>query len=109
MTTQESNVLIVDFRPDGSISIAAGSNARPWESLSFVAGAENLWSPTRTGVYQRDCDAGRSYAAELLRHIERHGSPFVLGHVCRAMSEELWGGVEAGFFQALAEAATSNG
>jgi len=108
MNMQGSNVVFVDFRPDASISITEESSARPWESLSFVAGADNLWSPTRTGIYQRDCDAGRSYAAELLRHIEQHGSPFLLGHVCRAISRESWGGVEAGFFQAIAEAAVRN-
>lgn len=108
MTTQGSNVLVVDFRPDGSISITAESNPRPWEVLSFVAGADTLWSPSRTGNYRQDCDAGRSYAAELLLHIEQHGSPFLLGHVCRAISGESWGGVEAGFFQGIAEAAARN-
>lgn len=107
MDMQGSNVVIVDFRPDASVTFTVGEAVRPYHALSFVEG-DNLWAPARTGSHATDCDLGRRYADELLRHIERHECPPLLGYVCRAMSAEIWGGVEVGFFQALAEATTHN-
>jgi hypothetical protein len=78
---------------------------RPFEVLSFVGPAGELWAPDRTGNYAEDCELGRFYARELMGFVRTRGCPAMLGHVCKAIASDSWSGVEVGFFHQISEAA----
>jgi hypothetical protein len=79
----------------------------PADVLSFIDD-RNFWAPTRTGDYAQDCRTGSAYGRELLSYMHRNNNPTILRHVCAAMRNE-FGGVEAGFFQAISQAAIAGG
>lgn len=82
--------------------------------LSFVrveagpdgSAAVDLWAPERTGNYAADCRTGREAANELLAMIKRHGCYALAGWVQKSQIKSgIFGALEIGFSQALAEAA----
>ncbi len=70
---------------------------RTAHSLSFIT--DGKWQPQRPADYDAACQAGRSYAAELLELMFQTGNAMLFGSVARAITEAgTFGGVEAGFY-----------
>lgn len=78
-----------------------------FEQLPFVAtvgGKVYPWMPLRFDDYQRECDEGRLHFRQLQDLMRRTDNPLLLSRVLQAIGVDgQWGGVEAGFSQAMAE------
>lgn len=80
-------------------------------SLSFVSRAidpgtgkpERLWEVDECGDWSADNEKGRSMAAECIEYMQQHESPGFLLHVVKSIAEAgRFGGIETGFFHAIA-------
>lgn len=82
---------------------------QPLSDLPFVrqtfGAAVRLWVVEPSGDWAEDNITGRDYADLLLAYIRVNGNLPLLGMVCREIGRVggAWTGVEAGFFQRIAE------
>jgi hypothetical protein len=76
-------------------------------SLAFVEVKDGaisvMWKPEVSGDFEKDCAKGREYAQEYAGYLQSpDASPGSLNQIVKAMPRHKMGGVEIGFFQALA-------
>ncbi|MFT4913339.1 MAG: hypothetical protein ACI9YM_001936 [Brevundimonas sp.] len=80
-------------------------NENQYAVLPFSNG-QDYWAIAESGDWSADNRTGRQAAADLLRVMTFQDAPHLLGFVVKAMmTKGRFGGVEAGFCQAIAEAA----
>lgn len=81
-----------------------------YSTLSFVKAPESdegnmqFWHVSPSSDYASDCATGRAMAGEVVAFLHGNDALPLLGWIVQAVGtlEREWGGIEAGFFHALA-------